>query len=138
MVNRMLGRPFFLSGKVIRGHSRGGKILGIPTANLSTQQEVIPAKGIYASLIKLPQGIYGGAVNVGVNPTFENGALSIEAHILDFTGDLYDSDMEIHFVRRLRDERKFDSIDRLREQMNEDIEKARLITSQINSEIIAR
>ncbi len=138
MVSSMLGRPFFLVGTVVKGHSRGGHILGIPTANLSTQQEIIPAKGVYAALVKTPGGIFGGAVNVGTNPTFDNGGLSIEAHILDFSGELYDTEIEIHFLRRLRDEKRFQSIDRLKEQMDRDIEIAGKITGEVDSRIILR
>lgn len=138
MVHEMLGRPFFVVGKVVKGYQRGQNVLGIPTANLSTQQEIIPAKGVYAALIRIPQGTFGGAVNVGVNPTFDSNGLSIEAHIFDFNGNLYDNEMEIHFLRRLRDEKKFDSIDRLRDQMHSDIAAAKEFTKDINPEILSR
>ena len=138
MVNNMLGRPFFLVGTVVKGHSRGGNILGIPTANLSTQQEIIPAKGVYSALIKVPQGTFFGAVNVGTNPTFDNGGLNIEAHIIDFSGELYGMEMEIHFLQRLRDERRFRSIERLKEQMDKDIAKAKQIARQVDPGIILR
>lgn len=138
MVAEMLGRPFFVVGNVVKGYQRGQDVLGIPTANLSTQQEIIPAKGVYAALIRVPQGTFGAAVNVGVNPTFDTNGLSIEAHIFDFSENLYDCEMEIHFLRRLRDEKKFDSIDRLRDQMNLDIAAAKEFTKNINPEILAQ
>ena len=134
MVNEMLGRPFHLVGNVVKGTCRGGSVLGIPTANLSTQQELIPAKGVYAAMVRIPQGFYASAVNVGCNPTFDNGALSVEAHILDFSGDLYDEEIEIHFLQRLRDEKRFDSVERLGQQMRKDIDVARQITRDVKPE----
>lgn len=138
MVREMLGRPFFLAGKVAHGHSRGENLLGIPTANLTTQQEIIPARGVYAALVRVSQGIFSAAVNVGVNPTFDDETLSIEAHILDFSEQIYDQEMEIHFIRRLRGERRFQSLDRLKEQMFKDIEKTRELTKALAPEILNR
>lgn len=134
MVHQMLGRPFFLVGSVVKGKRRGGSLLGFPTANLSTQQESIPAKGVYAAVVKVSQETFGAAVNIGINPTFENEGLSIEAHILDFDRDIYGSEMEVHFIRRLRDERKFDSIDRLKDQMHKDIDKASKLVADFDME----
>jgi riboflavin kinase / FMN adenylyltransferase len=137
MVSEMLGRPFYLAGKVVSGQNRGATI-GFPTANLSTQQDVIPAKGVYAALVKVPQGVFSSAVNIGCNPTFANGGLSIEAHLMDFEGDLYGADMEIHFLRRLRDEMRYDSVDRLVEQIGRDVDQARQYTDKVDREIITR
>ena len=136
MVNDMLGRPFFLVGTVVQGKQRGQSVLGIPTANLSTQQELIPAKGVYAAYVRVPQGLFCGAVNVGCNPTFENGQLSVEAHILDFEGDLYGKKIEVHLLRRLRDEKRFDTTKRLGQQMKRDIEHARTVCKRIDPEIL--
>lgn len=135
MVRGMLGRPFFLVGTVVKGFVRGQK-MGFPTANLSTQQEIIPAKGVYAALVKTSHGIFKSAVNVGCNPTFDNGVLSVEAHLLDFDGDLYAQPLEVHFVRRIRDEMRFDSVDRLKQQIQKDTQLARRITKDIDPEIM--
>jgi len=134
MVRWMLGRPFYLKGSVVEGKKRGGKLLGFPTANLSTQQELIPAKGVYAAIVKTPLGVHKAAVNVGCNPTFNNDGVSIEAHLLKFSQDIYGSDMEIFFIRRIRDEMRFDSIDRLKAQMEIDIEKIRGILHELDPE----
>jgi riboflavin kinase/FMN adenylyltransferase len=128
-VNKFLGRPFFLSGKVIQGDGRG-RSLGIPTANLDILPErAVPLHGVYVCHAIVNQQRYGAVVNVGVRPTFENEPVAprVEAHLLNFDADLYQETLALEFLDRLRDERRFPSKDALVEQIQRDILKARQI-----------
>lgn len=128
-VNKLLGRPFFLSGKVIQGDGRG-RSLGIPTANLDILPErAVPLHGVYVCRAIVNQQRYGAVVNVGVRPTFESEPVAprVEAHLLDFDADLYQETLALEFLDRLRDERRFSSKYALVEQIQQDILKARQI-----------
>jgi riboflavin kinase/FMN adenylyltransferase len=122
---RLLGRDYEVVGKVVPGHGRGGKLLGVPTANLKPENELLPAMGIYAVRAKMGPALLPGVANIGTCPTFENGGLSLEVHLLDFNGDLYGAEMAVEFAARLREERRFPSIDALAEQIHKDIANAR-------------
>jgi riboflavin kinase / FMN adenylyltransferase len=118
-----------LSGKVVHGDARGRQ-LGFPTANLepSTVPGDYPAPGVWAGWMRWPGQTWRPAVvNVGRRPTFGGEALSIEAHVIDFSGDLYGCSVELRLVRRLRDERRFDSADALAEQIEKDAVQARAL-----------
>jgi riboflavin kinase/FMN adenylyltransferase len=120
--HRLLGRPYAVSGAVVRGDGRG-KQLGYPTANLqlSSTRKVVPQNGIYFGRVNLGQGNLFGMASIGVRPTFgNNGRRIIEVNILDFQGDLYGKSLQIQFLKRLRDEIKFDSAEQLVEQMHRD------------------
>jgi riboflavin kinase/FMN adenylyltransferase len=123
----LLGRPFDVDGKVVRGAGRG-RTIGVPTANVAVDGELLPKPGVYAARVR-PEGgdtWYDAAVNLGTNPTFvQAGALSLEAHLLDFDADLYDSRLRVAFVARLRDERRFTAIDELVAQIRRDIASVR-------------
>lgn len=123
----LLGRPFDVDGKVVRGAGRG-RTIGVPTANVVIDGELLPRPGVYAARVA-PAGQdtwYDAAVNLGTNPTFvQGGALSLEAHLLDFDADLYDSRLRVAFVARLRDERRFTAIDELVAQIRRDIASVR-------------
>ncbi|MBZ0273996.1 bifunctional riboflavin kinase/FAD synthetase [bacterium] len=122
---RLLTRPFFVRGTVSRGHGRG-RGLGVPTANIRTPWETIPRGGVYAAIAERGAHRYAAAVNIGTNPTFGDGRLSIEAHMLEHPDiDLYGETIAIHFLSRLRDETKYESTEELVEQMSRDIEMAR-------------
>ncbi len=124
---RLLGRYPSVRGRVIKGNQRGRQ-LGFPTANLAiAERRLIPADGIYAVRIKIGERWYGGAANIGVRPTFDNGARLVEVFVLDFDDDLYDQFVEVQFIKRLREERKFDNIDALIEQMNRDVAETRRV-----------
>jgi riboflavin kinase / FMN adenylyltransferase len=123
-VVRMLGRQFSIGGKVIHGHNRG-KLLGFPTANLQTDSELIPKCGVYAVKVKIDGKIYDGACNIGPNPTFGDEAISIEAFIFDFGGDLYGRSMRLFFIERVRDERKFPDASALQKAIESDVAKCR-------------
>ena len=123
---RLLGRPPAVDGVVVRGDQRG-KGLGYPTANLQIGRRVaVPAKGIYAGAFTTADGTEHPCVtNVGVNPTFGGQELRVEAHLLQFDGDLYGVEAQVDFRHRLRDEEKFDSVDALVAQIDLDAAEAR-------------
>jgi riboflavin kinase/FMN adenylyltransferase len=122
-----LGGPFLFEGEVVEGDKRG-RTLGMPTANLVPDDAyVCPGHGVYAA----EAGGHAAAVNVGVRPTFVTGrGLLVEAHLIDFEGDLYGQTLRIAFVERMRGEKRFDSVDELVEQMNRDVEQARAIAAR--------
>jgi riboflavin kinase/FMN adenylyltransferase len=124
----MLGRSFSILGTVEPGDQRGRQ-LGFPTANLDPHDEVLPPDGVYAVRVIVGEGQFGGVVNIGVRPTFVGvkARRVLEVHILDFAGDLYAQDVEVCFLTKLRDERKFDSVDALKKQIVADIEAARKV-----------
>ncbi|MFN3396267.1 MAG: bifunctional riboflavin kinase/FAD synthetase [Thermodesulfovibrionales bacterium] len=125
--SRLLGRPYMIQGKVIKGKGRGESLLQIPTANIETTYELIPSEGVYAVRVALGERLYGGVMNIGRNPTFGDVGLSLEVHILDFYGDLLGSPITVYFIKRLRGEKRFPDIDRLRESIKQDINSARKI-----------
>ncbi|MDR1489374.1 MAG: bifunctional riboflavin kinase/FAD synthetase [Desulfovibrio sp.] len=136
----LLGRHFFVQGTVEKGDRRGGRLLGFPTANLRLEKNILlPKKGVYAVLAEInpPAATLGetlrgglkGVANVGTNPTFGGNALRLETHLLDFDADIYGSLMRVHFIERLREERKFPGADELLRQIRLDVAKAGKITS---------
>ncbi len=122
---RLLGRPYGVVGRVVQGKGRGAKLLGVPTANIRPENELLPATGIYAVRVRRGEETLLGAANIGTCPTFENGEFSLEVHLLDFSGDLYDENLGVEFVARLREERRFPSIEALAAQIHADIAAAR-------------
>lgn len=123
----LLGRFYVVRGQVVRGKNRGARLLGFPTANLKLENEVNPATGVYAIWAVHDDGIIPGVANIGYNPTFGNDEISIEAHLLDFSGDIYGHELEVHFVQRLRPEKKFSGVEELVARIQEDIALARHI-----------
>ncbi len=123
--SRMLARPYNMSGNVVKGFRRGTEI-GFPTANIESDK-VIPAEGVYAIIAEVEGNRYQGVINIGFNPTFGNEELSMEVHLLDFQGDIYEKTIDIQFIDRLRDEMKFDSPDKLVVQIKKDIASAKEI-----------
>ncbi|MGH2943542.1 MAG: bifunctional riboflavin kinase/FAD synthetase [Solirubrobacteraceae bacterium] len=129
---RLLGDPFTLAGEVVHGDERGRE-LGYPTANLVPDPAfVTPGHGVYAARATTSAGeTLPAAVSIGVRPTFVTGRGElIEAHLLDFDGDLYGSRLEIAFLTRLRGEKRFDSIDALVDQMGLDVDAARAVSGR--------
>ncbi len=124
----MLGRPYALVGKVIAG-DRLGRELGFPTANIDASELVLPPNGVYAVQVLTHGPTYGGVLNIGVRPTVPQQAprVQVEAHLLDFDGDLYGAELELNFVQRLRDEKRFSSRTALQEQITQDIAQARVL-----------
>ncbi|GHG64579.1 bifunctional riboflavin kinase/FAD synthetase [Comamonas sp. JC664] len=130
---RLLGRPFDLDGTVVTGAGRGRGI-GFPTANVDTQNELRPAPGVYAIRVHLPgeskDTWHGGAANIGVKPTFGGTEVTIEAHLLDFAGDLYGKELRVQFLERLRPEQRFGSVAELTGQIKRDVESARAVIAR--------
>jgi riboflavin kinase/FMN adenylyltransferase len=124
---RLLGRPYQVRGTVLHGRNRGGKLLGCPTANLALQDELAPKTGIYAVTVEYDGETYPGVANIGWSPTFDDHQFTVEIHLLDFSGDLYDKQIRVNFVERIRDEKKFSGISELAEQIQRDIAAARQI-----------
>jgi len=117
-----LGRPYKLFGKVVPGDRRG-RSLGYPTANIEliSQKKVVPKNGIYCVQVRIGENKYFGMASIGVRPTFQtDGKRILEVNIFDFNQNIYDLDIEIAFLQRLRDEQKFDSVDELIHQMHHD------------------
>ena len=126
LVTALLGRLFALRGPVLHGEERG-RTIGFPTINLGVAADrALPPNGVYVTRVTLPDGRdYAAATNVGIRPTFEGTERRIEAHLLDFEGDLYGDVVTLEFRHRLRDERKFDGIEALVAQIQTDVEQTR-------------
>src|SRR5262249_7851486 len=123
----LLGRPYLLRGVVGTGR-REGRTIGFATANLERTTTVIPADGVYAAVARTQDGeSWMAAVNVGGNPTFGEHARKIEAHLLDFEGDLYGQGLAVEFVERLRETKRFGGVRELVEQLRRDVERVREI-----------
>lgn len=124
----LLGRPFCLDGVVVPGAGRG-RTIGFPTANIDTTNELRPAAGVYAVRVadagQARLAWHGGAANIGVKPTFGGGEVTIEAHLLDFSGDLYGKRLRVQFLERLRPEKRFGSASELSSQIGRDLDAAR-------------
>ena len=125
----LLGRDYQISGKVIKGMNRGGRLLGFPTANITPVDELVPKVGVYAVHVVIDDRIFEGVTNIGYNPTFGKGPFSVETHILDFNRDLVGKNIIIRFKKRLRSEKKFGSIHELSDQIQKDVLLARKILS---------
>jgi riboflavin kinase/FMN adenylyltransferase len=124
---RLLSRPFAIEGEVIHGDKRG-RTIGFPTANMELGPYLRPAYGIYAVRLRLPDGqVKGGAANLGIRPTFDPPKELLETYVFDFAGDLYGRTIEVELVERLRGEEKFEGLDALVAQMDDDVTRARAI-----------
>jgi riboflavin kinase/FMN adenylyltransferase len=120
-VENLLGHRFYLTGRVITGGKRG-EALGFPTANLDVQAEqALPGNGVYATVTQMGGKQFASATNVGTRPTFDEGVKLVETHLLNYEGDLYGREIRIEFVQKLREELRFTSPEKLREQMGNDI-----------------
>lgn len=127
MAARALGRPYRTCGPVVHGDERGGKI-GIPTANLNIwQEQVLPTGGVYACWAVVDDNRYRAVTNIGLRPTFhsEHPHVTVEAHLLDYSGDLYGHQICLEFIQRIRGEKRFDKVEALVKQIHADIALAR-------------
>lgn len=122
----LLARNFFIDGQIISGHHRGAA-LGFHTANLKTDNELIPADGVYATRIQIGKKTYSSATNIGLNPTFDNDTRSIETHIFNFNKNIVGKKVRLYFVDKIRDEKKFKSMEELKTQIAKDIIKTKKI-----------
>ena len=132
---RGLGRNYAVSGRVIAGQ-RLGRLLGVPTANIALEPTNRLAYGVYAVRVHLGAATHAGVASFGTRPTVDNGAPLLEVHLLDFSGDLYGQEIEVEFVQRIREERKFDSLDQLVAEMAHDKERARAILGVCSNAIV--
>ena len=128
-VENLLGRPYNLTGPIVRGFERG-RTIGFPTANLSVAADrALPGLGVYATRAHVVGKTVIGATNIGTRPTFDAGHISIETHILDFEGDIYGERMELEIVQRIREERTFSGPEELVKQIAKDAETVRNMLS---------
>lgn len=133
-VTLLLGHWYSTSGRVVHGDGRGGQI-GIPTANLALwSEQILPARGVYASLAWIHNQAIPAVTNIGVRPTFENhtGNARVEAHLLDFHEDLYGEELRLDFVKFLRPEQRFPSVRALLDQIQQDIQNAREVLPYVS------
>jgi riboflavin kinase/FMN adenylyltransferase len=129
--NRLLGRYFSYSGQVITGDGRG-ITLGFPTANLEIKPGLaVPADGIYATIVHFNNKAFQSVTNIGIAPTFDNKKHLIEAHLIDFNNNLTGKEIEVDFIDRLRDEKRFPSVEELKKQIAEDIRLAKISLTEI-------
>lgn len=130
----LLGRPFSIRGVVEKGYARGRQ-LGFPTANLRVLGESLPASGVYVTRTCNKDQTYWSVTNVGYNPTFkgksEFSPVKVESHLLKFAGDLYGVELKTEFFQKVRDEKKFDSVEQLRAQIEKDVEWTRQWVQQL-------
>ncbi len=125
LAQKLLGRCYQVRGTVTTGRNRGGKLLGFPTANLNLQDELCPRAGVYAVTVECRGARHLGVANIGYSPTFEDRIFTVEVHILDFDADIYNENIRVNFVQRIRDEIRFGSIAELSDQIRRDIATAR-------------
>ncbi|MCF8030080.1 MAG: riboflavin biosynthesis protein RibF, partial [Desulfohalobiaceae bacterium] len=129
----LLGRHFQVEGTVIEGSRRGGPLIGIPTANLEVTDELVPLSGVYAVRAEHDGTVYPGVANVGHNPTFNQQALSVEVHLFNFSGNIYEERLRVSFVSRLRGEVRFSGVEELKAQIHRDIEEGKRLLQEGNS-----
>src|SRR4051794_26378493 len=128
----LLGHQYVIDGTVMRGDQRG-RTLGFPTANLCTDNELLPPHGVYATTARIGAVVYASVTNVGTRPTVDDsGRIVIETHVFDVDRDLYGQPMRVGFVQRLRDERAFESLDAQRAQIDADCRRARVLFTRLS------
>jgi riboflavin kinase/FMN adenylyltransferase len=128
----LLGHHYFIDGTVVRGAGRGRE-LGFPTANLATENELVPPAGVYATTLTIGEVVHPAITNIGTRPTFGDVTTTmIETHVLDGERDLYDQRVRLSFVQRLREERAFPDVDALRAQIDADCRTARRLFGRIS------
>ena len=128
----LLGHQYYIDGTVVRGDGRG-RTIGFPTANLCTENELLPPHGVYATTATIDGVVHPSVTNVGVRPTVDrSGRTTTETHVFDVDRDLYGETIRIGFVQRLRDERAFESVDALREQIAADCDRARVLFGHLS------
>jgi riboflavin kinase/FMN adenylyltransferase len=128
----LLGRNVFIDGVVIKGAGRGRE-LGVPTANLETENELLPPHGVYATTVTIDGVVHPGVTNIGLRPTFQDATrTTIEVHVLGLDRDLYGNTVRLGFVQRLRDERRFPDVDALKTQIDADVRRARRLFDRLS------
>src|SRR5581483_9446165 len=128
----LLGHQYFIDGLVMHGDERG-RTIGFPTANLCTENELLPPHGVYATTARIGGVVYPSVTNVGVRPTVDDsGRTVVETHVFHFDRDVYGATLRIGFVQRLRDERRFESVEALKEQIAADVHRARVLFDRLS------
>ena len=127
----LLGRAYYVDGTIVEGRRRGRE-LGFPTANLQTENELVPPNGVYATIMTIDGVVHGGVTNIGLRPTFGETTPTIETHVLDYSGNLYGHTVRLAFVQRLRDERRFEDVDALRAQIDADTRRAERLFTRLS------
>ena len=128
----LLGHQYFIDGTVMRGDQRG-RTIGFPTANLCSENELLPPHGVYATTVRIGGVVYSSVTNVGTRPTVDHsGRTVVETHIFDLNRDLYGQPIRVGFVQRLRDERTFESLDLLKAQIDADCQRARVLFNRLS------
>ncbi len=128
----LLGHQYFIDGTVMRGDQRG-RTLGFPTANLCTENELLPPHGVYATTARIGAIVHASVTNIGTRPTVDaSGRTVIETHVFDVDRDLYGQSIRVAFVQRLRDERAFESLDALRTQIDADCRRSRVLFNRLS------
>ncbi len=123
----LLGRPYAIEGPVVRGEGRG-KTIGIPTANVNYEPSIVlPATGVYAGCVTFENNRIPAVTNVGIRPTFDGRSVTVEAHLIDWDGDLYGRMIEVELTHRLREEKRFDGVESLVKQIRSDVLAARRV-----------
>jgi len=129
-VERLMGRYFYLKGKVITSDKRG-RVLGFPTANLDIKpQQALPGNGIYATITQVDGKQFPSATNIGIRPTFGETERRVETHLLNYKGDLYGKEIRVEFVQKLRDEQRFPSPEELKVQIEKDVREIEAILAK--------
>lgn len=116
----LLGYPYFMLGKVVHGNKRG-RLLGFPTANIALRHRALPLHGVFAVNVYVDEKPFLAVANIGRRPTVDGKTVLLEVYLLDFSGDLYGKLLRVEFLRKIRDEKKFDSIEGLKAQITEDV-----------------
>jgi riboflavin kinase/FMN adenylyltransferase len=128
----LLGHQYYVDGTVIQGDRRG-RTLGFPTANLCSENELLPPRGVYATTARIGDVVYASVTNIGTRPTVDDsGRTTVETHIFNLDRDLYGSPLRVGFVQRLRDERAFESLDLLQTQIAADCARARVLFNRLS------
>jgi riboflavin kinase/FMN adenylyltransferase len=128
----LLGHPYAVSGTIVAGDQRGRQI-GFPTANLATDNELLPPRGVYATTLRLDGVIYPSVTNIGVRPTFgDEGPVVVETHVLGADLELYGRAVSLGFVQRVRDERRFEAVEQLTAQIAADVQKVRTLFDRMS------
>src|SRR3954467_2747439 len=128
----LMGHQYYIDGTVVRGDQRG-RTLGFPTANLCTDNELLPPHGVYATTMQIGAVVHPSVTNIGTRPTVDqSGRTGVETHVFDYNRDLYGQAVRVGFVQRLRDERRFDSLDLLRAQIDADCQRARVLFNRLS------
>jgi riboflavin kinase/FMN adenylyltransferase len=128
----LLGHQYFIDGHVVHGDHRG-RALGFPTANLCTENELLPPDGVYATTARIGAVVYSSVTNIGTRPTVDSsGRTTVETHLFNVDRDLYGMAVRVGFVQRLRDERVFESLDALQTQIGADCRQARVLFDRLS------